>query len=142
SDEESKSRVTSWAVNFDLLLQDTAGLATFTVYLKKEYSEENITFWKKCCAYAETKDEQKRSELGEAIFREHLSSSASEPVNVDSKSRSEVEAALSQSAASDVFAQTQKQIFLLMKHDSFPRFLKSEIYKQCILAEMEDLPLP
>ena len=34
------------------------------------------------------------------------------------------------------------QIFTLMKQDSFPRFLKSELYKQCILAEMESLPLP
>lgn len=29
-----------------------------------------------------------------------------------------------------------------MKQDSYPRFLKSELYKQCIIAEMEGLPLP
>ena len=34
------------------------------------------------------------------------------------------------------------QIFTLMKQDSFPRFLKSDLYKQCIIAEMENLPLP
>ena len=31
---------------------------------------------------------------------------------------------------------------MLMKQDSYPRFLKSDIYKQCIIAELEGLPLP
>ena len=34
------------------------------------------------------------------------------------------------------------QIFQLMKQDSYPRFLKSELYKQCVVAEMEGKPLP
>lgn len=31
SDEETKGRVVSWAVSFDRLLQDSSGLAVFTV---------------------------------------------------------------------------------------------------------------
>ena len=34
------------------------------------------------------------------------------------------------------------QIFQLMKHDSYARFLKSDLYRQCVVAEMEGKPLP
>ena len=29
-----------------------------------------------------------------------------------------------------------------MKHDCYSRFIKSEIYKQCVVSEMEGTPLP
>ena len=29
-----------------------------------------------------------------------------------------------------------------MKFDSYPRFLKSDVYRQCLVAEMEGVPLP
>lgn len=29
-----------------------------------------------------------------------------------------------------------------MKQDSYPRFLKSEIYKECVKSEIEHRPLP
>jgi len=34
------------------------------------------------------------------------------------------------------------QIYLLMKHDSFARFLKSDVYKTALISEMEGRPLP
>ena len=34
------------------------------------------------------------------------------------------------------------QIFTLMRQDSYPRFLKSDLYKQCVVAEMEGKALP
>lgn len=34
------------------------------------------------------------------------------------------------------------QIYKLMKLDSYSRFLKSPLYRQCVLCEMKDVPLP
>ena len=36
-----------------------------------------------------------------------------------------------------IFDKAQSQIFHLMKYDSYPRFLKSDLYKDCIRNEME-----
>uniref|UniRef100_A0A5F8GPW7 RGS domain-containing protein n=1 Tax=Monodelphis domestica TaxID=13616 RepID=A0A5F8GPW7_MONDO len=38
----------SWALSFERLLQDPLGLAYFTEFLKKEFSAENLSFWKAC----------------------------------------------------------------------------------------------
>lgn len=35
-----------------------------------------------------------------------------------------------------IFDLAQKQIFNLMKFDSYPRFLKSDLYKQCVAGNM------
>ncbi|KAB0404197.1 hypothetical protein E2I00_003899, partial [Balaenoptera physalus] len=39
-------------------------------------------------------------------------------------------------------AHDKKEIFNLMKFDSYTRFLKSPLYQECILAEVEGRPLP
>lgn len=36
-----------------------------------------------------------------------------------------------------LYFQAQKQIFNLMKFDSYPRFLKSDLYKQCLSGNVE-----
>ncbi len=41
-----------------------------------------------------------------------------------------------------LFAAAQKQIYNLMKFDSFSRFLKSDLYKEAMVAEMSGRPLP
>uniref|UniRef100_A0A1A8IYI8 Regulator of G-protein signaling 12b n=1 Tax=Nothobranchius kuhntae TaxID=321403 RepID=A0A1A8IYI8_NOTKU len=42
----------------------------------------------------------------------------------------------------DMFKEQQLQIFNLMKFDSYTRFLKSRLYQECMLAEVEGRPLP
>lgn len=37
---------------------------------------------------------------------------------------------------------SDRQVYKLMKMDSYQRFLKSDIYKQFMLADMEGRPLP
>ncbi|XP_012579515.1 PREDICTED: regulator of G-protein signaling 12 [Condylura cristata] len=41
-----------------------------------------------------------------------------------------------------MFKEQQLQIFNLMKFDSYARFLKSPLYQECVLAEVEGRPLP
>ena len=41
-------RVKKWALSFEDLLSDETGLTEFEHFLKKEYSHENIHFYKAC----------------------------------------------------------------------------------------------
>ena len=41
-------RIRKWALSFDDLLVDVTGRNEFEMFLKKEYSSENIRFYKAC----------------------------------------------------------------------------------------------
>ena len=110
----------------------------FQKYLKKEISHENIYFWAACERYLDTDDQNERKILAKQIYDRHLSNNALEPVNVDSKATSQINQETLNSAPKNLFAQAQKQIFNLMKFDSYPRFLRSEIYRKC--AETGECP--
>lgn len=41
----TEKRVKRWSISIEELVSDPTGLHEFTLYLKKEYSHENIRFW-------------------------------------------------------------------------------------------------
>ena len=141
------SRVGSWAADFDKLLNDPAGLQTFAEFLKKEFSHENIYFWCACEKYKSLETGADRLKFAREVMERHLESGASEPVNVDSVANSttidQISAANSDNPPGvDLFKTAQTQIYNLMKFDSFSRFLKSELYKESLLADMAGNSLP
>ncbi|XP_058804018.1 regulator of G-protein signaling loco isoform X2 [Phymastichus coffea] len=131
-DKATGCGVHTWALSFEKLLEDPKGLQTFAKYLKKEISHENIYFWAACERYSDTEDLGARKKLAAQIYEKHLSNNAPEPVNVDSQAAGQITMELLESAPTDVFAQAQKQVFNLMKFDSYPRFLRSDIYRRCL----------
>lgn len=131
----------AWGQSFELLLNDPAGLHTFAEFLKKEFSGENIYFWTACERYRQINDVSERTKEALSIFDKHLSMGSLEPVNVDSQARMKAQERLP-SAEKDLFIHTQKQIFNLMKFDSYQRFIRSDLYKSCLDAECRHIPLP
>ncbi|XP_054260544.1 regulator of G-protein signaling loco isoform X2 [Macrosteles quadrilineatus] len=139
--EDPEEGVSCWASSFEKLLEDPIGLQTFAEFLKKEFSHENIYFWVACERYRWLEDVSARQEAAHEIFEKHLAVGASEPVNVDSQARQVSQEELN-AAEPSLFLQAQKQIFNLMKFDSYPRFIKSELYKECLLREISGEALP
>lgn len=133
--------VASWGTSFERLLEDPAGLHTFSEFLKKEFSAENIYFWTACERYRQLVDREERAKEAQAIFAKHLESGCGEPVNVDSIARNIAQENLPQ-AEQTLFGAASKQIFNLMKFDSYQRFIKSDMYRQCQDAEAKGHPLP
>ncbi|KAK6635518.1 hypothetical protein RUM44_000770 [Polyplax serrata] len=133
--------VVSWGNSLEKLLEDATGVAAFAEFLKKEFSQENITFWVSCERYKALSDESERKKLATEIFETHLGIRAMEPVNIDAHAHQHTLEKLSE-APVDLFVPAQKQIFNLMKFDSYPRFIKSDLYKECLLRELtnEDIP--
>ncbi|XP_023040861.1 regulator of G-protein signaling 14 isoform X1 [Piliocolobus tephrosceles] len=133
--------VASWALSFERLLQDPLGLAYFTEFLKKEFSAENVTFWKACERFQQipASDTQQLAQEARNIYQEFLSSQALSPVNIDRQAWLGEEVLAE--PRPDMFRAQQLQIFNLMKFDSYARFVKSQLYRECLLAEAEGRPL-
>ncbi len=63
-------------------------------------------------------------------------------INIDSRTRQECRQSLLNKPNAHLFEKAQSQIFQLMKLDSYTRFLKSNMYKECIMSEMEGKSIP
>ncbi|XP_073727180.1 regulator of G-protein signaling 14 isoform X2 [Misgurnus anguillicaudatus] len=135
-------KVASWAVSFERLLEDPMGIRYFTAFLKSEVSAENILFWLACEKYRKIPAHQTEQLKKEAlsIYNIYLSSNATSPINIDDRVR--VEEKDVQNPHPDIFQKAQQQIFKLMKFDSYTRFVRSQLYQNCMLANVEGRPLP
>lgn len=135
-------QVASWAVSFERLLEDPMGIRYFTAFLKSEVSAENILFWLACEKYRKIPAHQTEQLRREAllIYNSYLSSNATSPINIDDRVR--VEERDVQNPHPDIFEKAQQQIFKLMKFDSYTRFVRSQLYQSCMLANVEGRPLP
>uniref|UniRef100_A0A4W5M0X7 RGS domain-containing protein n=2 Tax=Hucho hucho TaxID=62062 RepID=A0A4W5M0X7_9TELE len=80
------------------------------------------------------------SQRAREIYNSYLSSKATTPVNIDSQAQLADD--ILNAPRPDMFKEQQLQIFNLMKFDSYTRFLKSLLYQECMLAEVEGKPLP
>eukprot|EP00795_Rhopilema_esculentum_P011950 gene11950-2523_t len=115
--------------SLELLLKCPAGLQSFEDFLKKEHSEENIMFWKDVENFRLIDDSGKLRRRANEIYHTYLAGGAPGLVNVDQKAVKKAEEKLINPDA-NMFDLQQQQIFMLMKYDCFPRFLKSEFYKR------------
>lgn len=132
--ESTAGGVARWSLGLEHLLADRAGAAAFAAFLSKEFAAENIKFWWSCEQYKSVA-ESSRAAAAREIWSRHLAEGCPEPVNVDAPARRAAALSLEQ-APSDLFHQAQKQIFNLMKFDSYPRFLRSDVHAECARADL------
>ncbi|KAK2827066.1 hypothetical protein Q7C36_017992 [Tachysurus vachellii] len=135
-------QVASWAVSFERLLDDPLGVLYFTEFLKSEVSVENILFWLACENFRKipANNAEKLNREALTIYNSYLSKCACNPINIDDKVR--VEEKDIQQPHPDIFQKAQEQIFKLMKFDSYTRFVRSQLYQNCMLANVEGRSLP
>ncbi|XP_058270654.1 regulator of G-protein signaling 14 isoform X2 [Hemibagrus wyckioides] len=135
-------QVASWAVSFERLLEDPLGVLYFTEFLKSEVSMENILFWLACENFRKipAHNTEKLNREALSIYNSYLSKCACNPINIDDKVR--VDEKDVQQPHPDIFQKAQEQIFKLMKFDSYTRFVRSQLYQNCMLANVEGKSLP
>ncbi|XP_053657667.1 regulator of G-protein signaling 7-like [Anopheles marshallii] len=127
-------RVKRWGFSLRELLNDPIGREQFTKFLDKEFSGENLKFWEaiqdmKALPQSQIKD------AAQAIWNEYLAPDAACPVNIDSKSLELAREVVKEGAAQPsrwCFDVAADHVFYLMKSDSYSRFLRSDMYKDCL----------
>uniref|UniRef100_A0A8C1FW36 Regulator of G protein signaling 9a n=1 Tax=Cyprinus carpio carpio TaxID=630221 RepID=A0A8C1FW36_CYPCA len=124
----TKMRVERWSFSFYELLNDPRGRADFKIFLKKEFSGENLAFWE---AAEELKwgTAASMSEKAEHIFKTFLAPGAPRWINIDGRTMGLTVKGL-EHPHRYVLDAAQTHIFMLMKKDTFYRYLKSPVYKE------------
>jgi len=105
-------------------LFSTFSYNAFQAFLREERSEENVIFWQKCEQYRKSTDAAYRKQLARLIYADHVAESSADQVNIDADVRQTVERRLS-TAAANLYDDAQRHVYLLMKYDPYPRFLRS-----------------
>ncbi|NXX91286.1 RGS9 protein, partial [Centropus bengalensis] len=126
----TKMRVERWAFNFSELIRDPKGRQNFQLFLKKEFSGENLSFWE-ACEDLKYGDQSKVKEKAEEIYKLFLAPGARRWINIDGTTMGITVRGLKHPHRY-VLDAAQTHIYMLMKKDSYGRYLKSPIYKEML----------
>ncbi|XP_074149750.1 regulator of G-protein signaling 3 isoform X10 [Sminthopsis crassicaudata] len=129
-----------WGESLEKLLLHKYGLAVFRAFLRTEFSEENLEFWLACEDFKKVKSQSKMASKAKKIFSEYIAIQACKEVNLDSYTRDHTKDNL-QNVTRGCFDLAQKRIYGLMEKDSYPRFLRSELYLDLINQKKLSPPL-
>ncbi|XP_020321524.1 regulator of G-protein signaling 3 isoform X7 [Oncorhynchus tshawytscha] len=120
-----------WGESLDKLLAHKYGLAAFRAFLRTEFSEENLEFWLACEDYKKIKSQSKIASKAKKVFAEYIAIQSCKEVNLDSYTREHTKDNL-QNVTRSCFDLAQRRIYGLMEKDSYPRFLRSELYMDLV----------
>ncbi|XP_044295136.1 regulator of G-protein signaling 21 [Varanus komodoensis] len=115
----------------DALLANKDGLDAFRAFLKSEFSEENIEFWLACEDFKKTKSAAKIVSKAQRIYSDFIQADAPKEINIDFNTRDRITQTVSEPTL-QCFDDAQRLIYSLMAKDSFPRFLRSQVYKDLV----------
>ncbi|MGH0158596.1 UNVERIFIED_CONTAM: hypothetical protein FKN15_000320 [Acipenser sinensis] len=143
----TKLRVERWSFSFTELLNDPLGRKEFMQFLEKEFSAENLCFWE-ACEDLRHGEHSKIAQKVEEVYQQFLVPGASKWVNIDSKTMEKTLEGI-KSPHRYVLDDAQMHIYFLIKHryvlddaqmhiyflikkDSYPRYMKSQMYKSLL----------
>ncbi|KAG9343719.1 hypothetical protein JZ751_013097 [Albula glossodonta] len=134
----TKMRVERWTFSFYELLKDLRGRADFRLFLKKEFSGENLAFWE---AAEELKwgTAESMKDKAETIYKTFLAPGAPRWINIDQKTMDITVKGLVHPHRY-VLDAAQTHIFMLMKKDTFGRYMKSPVFKDTQKKALEPTP--
>ncbi|XP_062411798.1 regulator of G-protein signaling 21-like [Sardina pilchardus] len=117
-----------WSQSLERLLDSKYGLATFRTYLKSEFSDENIEFWLTCEEYKKIKSSFRMSSKAKKIYEQFVKAESPKEINIDYHTREEIKRNV-KSPTIHCFDEAQRIVYGLMERDSYPRFLRSDMYR-------------
>uniref|UniRef100_A0A674DX89 Regulator of G protein signaling 11 n=1 Tax=Salmo trutta TaxID=8032 RepID=A0A674DX89_SALTR len=129
-DTPTRLRVERWSFSFMELLNDLMGRREFMIYLEKEFSAENLCFWV-ACEDLRHGESSKIILKVEEVYKNFLAPGAARWVNIDSRTMERTLEGIKRPHRF-IMDDAQMHIYFLMKKDSYPRYLKSELYKNML----------
>ncbi|KAK2541570.1 regulator of G-protein signaling 18 isoform X2 [Columba livia] len=135
----SPEEALKWGESFDKLLSEKAGLDAFMKFLKTEFSEENIEFWIACEDYKKSKTAHELLPKAKTIYETFIQKDAPKEVNLDFQTK-EVTSQNIEQPVITTFDAAQNTVYRLMEQDSYPRFLRSDLYLNLVKGRNPSRP--
>lgn len=124
----SRDQAVRWEVNFDALINDANGLKLFSEFALKHHAAENIEFWKDVNEFRKKRLAGERlNEASRKIYRTYVSNQSEKQININDQIRKEIQKNIN-SPTIAIFDDAQEKIYILMKTDIYPRFLRDDSY--------------
>ncbi|VDM80014.1 unnamed protein product, partial [Strongylus vulgaris] len=149
----TERRVKRWGLSVQELVKDPIGrqvrdtyqlfaicTTVLETFLESEFSSENIRFWIAIQDLKYSPNDQ-IDQKTERIYEEFLAPGAPAQVNVDSRTLDQtldcLQKATNASMRRHAFTHSEEHVFTLMAKDSYPRFVRSQIYKGVLSAAQQ-----
>ena len=132
--ENSTPQYLKWAENLNLLLEDSDGVKLFKEFLDQEHCSNTLDFWFACrgLKMVSAKDDMKITAIVKLIYKKFFKTDQlhfkpdTKRIIIDRINRKEY--------SQSIFDNAQKEIEDLMQSETYPLFLKSDLYVQYIQA--------
>ncbi|KAM9718760.1 regulator of G-protein signaling 21-like [Menidia menidia] len=130
--------MSQWSHSLETLLSSKLGIQIFEAFLKSEFSDENLEFWIVCEDYKKIKSSFRMTCRAKKIFKRYIQAEAPREINIDQKTKEQIRWNLKVPSV-ECFDDAQKTVYRLMERDSYPRFLKSDVYRTLLDSASESL---
>lgn len=128
----SIDQIHKWSTSFEDVMTDKTGMMLFDVFLQQEHSDENLKFWLEVNKLKGLEDTNEKRDKMKNIYNEYLKPMSSKEVNISGTARRKIEEELLNEPSDVVFDIAQKQVFLMMLRQSYPRFLSSDLFHSVV----------
>ena len=131
SSTPTEEQITLWLEDLKNLINDELGRELFGVFLKSEYSEENLEFWLEVENFKGLDDDsEERHGKATHIFNTFVKPLSEKEVNISGLTRRKIASDLEgEQLLSNMFDDAQAQVYRLMQGQSYPRFKMSSLLK-------------
>ncbi|KAI9562847.1 hypothetical protein GHT06_010302 [Daphnia sinensis] len=132
----TEKRAKRWAISIEDLVTDQTGLQELTNYLRKEYSHENIRFWL-ATNQLRSGPASKILQRVQEIYQEFLAPGAPCEINIDGRTMDLVQHEMKRPSRFTFDRAAEHVYNLLLKKDCYPRFVRSDHYKQLLANALQ-----
>ncbi|XP_028905085.1 axin-1 [Ornithorhynchus anatinus] len=137
-----------WAESLHSLLDDQDGISLFRMFLQQEDCADLLDFWFACSGFRKLEpcdaNEEKRLKLAKAIYRKYvLAGGGIVARQIKPATKSFIkDCIVRQQVDPAMFDQAQTEIQALMEDNTYPLFLKSDIYLEYTRTGLESPKIP
>ncbi|XP_078120615.1 regulator of G-protein signaling 21-like [Sander vitreus] len=132
--------MSQWSHSLERLLSSKYGIKIFHAFLKSEFSDENIEFWLVCEDFKKIKSSFRMSSRAKKIFKRYIQAEAPREINIDHKTRELIRRNMKMTTT-ECFDDARRIVYGLMERDSYPRFLRSDIYLALLDSTSESVKM-